>query len=94
MLAYHHPPNLNLVDVNLPVVAFFFVQLYLCIFSNFDLTTLACRFCNLNSSLAQVKLLCTNRLDYQSSTRNTYLATTLAKVGLVTALKLSPVGRG
>ena len=27
-------------------------------------------------------------------TRNTYLAITLAKLGVVTALKLSPVGRG
>ena len=27
-------------------------------------------------------------------TRNTYLAITVAKLGLVTALKLSPVGRG
>ena len=28
------------------------------------------------------------------STRNTYLAITLAKFGVVTSLKLSPVGRG
>ena len=28
------------------------------------------------------------------TTRNTYLAITLAKLGVVTALKLSPVGRG
>ena len=29
-----------------------------------------------------------------SITRNTYLAKTLAKIGVVTAVKLSPVGRG
>ena len=30
----------------------------------------------------------------EGKTRNTYIAITLAKLGLVTALKLSPVGRG
>ena len=32
--------------------------------------------------------------DKINMTRNTYLAITVAKLGLVTALKLSPVGRG
>ena len=37
-----------------------------------------------------------NIVDYLviKFTRNTYLAITFAKLGLVTALKLSPVGRG
>ena len=35
-----------------------------------------------------------SNIIYKLYTRNTYLAITVAKLGLVTALKLSPVGRG